>query len=285
MRIWLALAAAFFATHTAPALAERDPRSGAPLPPRKKHEIPSPITDRFYVRGIFYAPAVSTNLRVDPHNAAPGVTGTPLNAERDLGLDSRLHQGRMELMFRLRERNRLRIDFLETDRSANHLLSRTIIFGDQTFNVNERATTSLNWRMFGLTYTYSLYRNDRLEIGTGLGIHLLQAEARAEVPALQERERVSGAGAFPTIPVDIAWRISSRFALTARGQYFRAAQNNFDGWLADIHEDVQYRWKPNFAVGAGYSSIRATLHLNNINFPGGFTLNLRGPEAFFRVSF
>jgi hypothetical protein len=284
MRIWFALAAAFLAIHTAPALAERDPRSGAPLPPRKKREIPSPITDRFYVRGIFYSPAVSTNLHVDPHNAPAG-TGTPLNAERDLGLDGRLHQGRMELMFRLRERNRLRVDYFESDRSANHVLARTIIFGNQTFTTNTKVTSDLNWRMFGLTYTYSVYRSEWLEIGTGLGVYFLQAEARGEAPSLNERQDVSGAGAFPTIPIDVAWRISSRWALTGRGQYLRVALHHFDGWLADVHEDVQYRWKPNFALGVGYTQIRAKVDLNTGNFPGGFFLNFRGPEAFFRVSF
>ena len=285
MRIWLALAAALLSLHTAPALAERDPRSGAALPVNHERAIPSPITDRFYVRGTFYSPAANTGLHVNPHNAPPGVSGTAINAERDLGLNSRLYQGRMELMFRLRERNRLRVDFLEVDRSGDHLLSRTIVFGDETFLTNDRTLSSLDWRMFGLTYTYSLYRGERLEIGTGFGLHLLQAYAKGEVPARQERQEVSGAGAFPTIPIDLTWRISSRFAFTARGQYLRASVSDTNAWLADIHEDVQYRWKPNFAVGVGYSVLRAALSLHSSTFPGGFQFSLKGPDAFFRVSF
>jgi hypothetical protein len=286
MRIWLALAAAIFAVQTAaPARAERDPNSGAPLPPSEKHETPSPITDRFYVEGIYFAPHVNTQIRIDPHNAAPGVVGTSLNAERDLGLDSRLNQGRMELMFRLRERNKLRVDFLEVNRSATHQLAQAIDFGDQHFAPNSLVSSFIDWRIFGLTYTYSLYRSDRLEIGTGVGVYLLEAEARADVNATQQRQDVSGAGAFPTIPLDFAWRISRRWAVTARAQYLHAAVHNFDGWLADVHEDVQYRWKPNFAVGVGYSSIRAKLDLNTGNFPGGFSFSVGGPEAFFRVSF
>lgn len=286
MRIWFALAAAaFLGLSAAPALAERDPRSGAPLPPKKKREIPSPITDRFYVLGAYYAPHVITNIRINPRNAPVGVNGTPLNGERDLGWRSRLDQGRMELMFRLRDRNRLRVDFQEVDRAATHVIGRQITFGDQTFLATDPVTSSLDWRVFGLTYTYSFIRKDWLEIGTGLGIHLLEAEARGEVTARQQRQEVSGAGAFPTIPLDVTWRISRRWALTARGQYFRAALNNFDGWLADIHEDVQYRWKPNFALGMGYTSFRATLNLNTGSFPGGFNLSVKGPEAFFRISF
>ena len=112
MRIWFALAAAAFLTlSAAPALAERDPRSGAPLPPKKKRETPSPITDRFYVSGTYLPAHVSTTIRVDPHNAtALGLTGTSLSGERDLGWASRLDQGRIEFMFRLRDRSRTQVE-------------------------------------------------------------------------------------------------------------------------------------------------------------------------------
>jgi hypothetical protein len=38
-------------------------------------------------------------------------------------------------------------------------------------------------------------------------------------------------------------------------------------------------------VGAGYSIVRSALDLKESTFPGLFRLNVRGPEAFFRVSF
>jgi hypothetical protein len=286
MRIWLAsAAAAMFALRAAPALADRDPNSGAPLPPSENQPTPSPITDRFYVEGIYYAPHVKTQIRVDPQNAPPGVLGTTLSAEQVLGLPSRLNQGRVEMMFRLEQRNKIRVDFLEVDRSANHELAESINFGNETFPVNALLASEIDWRMFGVTYTYSIFHNDRFELGTGLGVDLLQADAQAQVNATEQRQNVSGAGAFPTVPLDFAFRISRRWSVTARAQYFHASLNNFDGWLADVHEDVQYRWENNFSLGVGYSSIRAKLALDTGNFPGGFSLSLEGPEAFFRVSF
>jgi hypothetical protein len=286
MRIWLAPAAvAIFALAAAPAFADKDPNSGAPLPPSKHPVTPSPITDRFYVRGIYWAPHAKTDLQVNPHNAPMGVVGTNLNAESDLGLASRLNMGRAEIMFRLKERNKIRLDFLDVDRTATHQITQPIDFGNETFPVAALVASEIDWRMFGITYTYEIFHNDRFELGTGLAVHLLQAQAEASVNATQQRQDVSGAGAFPTIPLDFALRISRRWSVTAHGQYFHAALSNFDGWLADIHGDVQYRWKPNFSLGVGYSTFRAKLALDTGNFPGGFQLSLTGPEAFFRVSF
>jgi hypothetical protein len=271
---------------TAPAFADRDhdPNSGAPLPPHR-HETPSPITDHFYIRGTFYDPQVRTHLRVDPSQAAPGVTGTPVNGENNLGLPDRLRQGRVEFMFRLRERSKVRVDYFEADRSGSKVLANDIVFGNQTFAGGQRTQTSLDWRQFDITYTYSLVRNDRFEVGTGVGIYFLQVDAIGQVPAQNQRQEVTAATPFPALPLDLTWRISSRWAATVRGAYLKATLSGFRGWYADSHEDIQYRWNPNLAIGLGYAAIRTSLTRRGGSFPGAFAMSISGPEAFVRFSF
>jgi hypothetical protein len=291
----LYLASALLALQVIPAHAQREPPpaerdrwSGAPIKPDKNRKTPSPITDRFYVRGTFFNPAISTTLRIDgasPGGGVPGTPGTVVSGEKDLGLDSRNPMGRIEIMFRLRERNRLRVDYFESNRRGDHAISRPILFGNESFLVNDRVTSSVQWRQFGLTYTFSALRTDRFELGLGLAVHFVEAEARGEVTARQLRQEVSGAGAFPTIPLDFTWRISRRFAMVARAQYLHASVNNFEGSMAEYHGDLQYRWKPNFSVGAGYTIMRSFLAVNDAHLPGFFRQNIRGPEGFFKVSF
>lgn len=286
MRNWLAVAAVIFGLPTAPAFADRDhdPNSGAPLPPHR-HETASPITDHFYIRGTFYDPQVRTHLRVDPSQAAPGVSGTPVNGENDLGLPDRLRQGRVEFMFRLRERSKVRVDYFEADRSGSKVLANDVVFGNQTFAAGQLTQTSLDWRQFDITYTYSLVRNDRFEVGTGVGIYFLQVDAIGQVPARNQRQEVTAATPFPALPLDLTWRISSRWAATVRGAYLKATLSGFRGWYADSHEDIQYRWNPNLAIGLGYAAIRTSLTRRGGSFPGAFAMSISGPEAFVRFSF
>ena len=286
MRNWLVVAAVILGVPTAPAFADRDhdPNSGAPLPPHR-HETPSPITDHFYIRGTFYDPQVRTNFRVDPSQAVPGVTGTPVNGENNLGLPNRLRQGRVEFMFRLRERSKVRVDYFEADRSGSKVLANDVVFGNQTFAAGQLTQTSLDWRQFDITYTYSLVRNDRFELGTGVGIYFLQVDAIGQVPARNQRQEVTAATPFPALPLDLTWRISSRWAATVRGAYLKATLSGFRGWYADSHEDIQYRWNPNFAIGLGYAAIRTSLTRRGGSFPGAFAMSISGPEAFVRFSF
>ncbi|MBV9344615.1 MAG: hypothetical protein JOZ03_06445 [Gammaproteobacteria bacterium] len=268
----------------APALAERDPQSGAPLPPQPR-DPGSPITDHFFIRGTYYAPQLRTNLRVDPSNPPPGVSGTPVNGESDLGLAQRLHRGRVEFMFRLRDRNRVRVDFLEVDRSASKTIARDIVFNNETFAAGQVVQSSLDWRQFDITYTYSFIRNRRFELGSGVALYFLEVDAIGAVPAQRQRQEVSAATPFPALPLDATWRLSSRWAVTARAAYLKATVSGFRGWYADQHEDLQYRCNPHFVLGLGYSSTRSSLTRRGGSFPGSANVSISGPEAFIRFSY
>ena len=284
MRIFRAVAAVLLVTQAMPALADRDPYSGAPLPPAT-HEPASPITDHFYIRAAFYTPKYNTNFRVDPTNAPPGTTGTPVNAENDLGLAHRERQGVVDFMFRLRDRNKVRVGYFESKRSGNQVLANDIVFGNQTFPAGELAQTSFDLEQFNITYTYSFIRNSRFEVGSGLALYFLQIDVIGQVQALSLRQEVTAATPFPALPLDLTWRLSSRWAATAQAAYLKVNTHDLSGWYLDTHADIQYRWANNFAVGAGYSSIRTDLTHRNGSFPGLVNLSISGPQLFARFSF
>ena len=284
MRIFRAVAAVLLVTQAMPALADRDPYSGAPLPPAT-HAPASPITDHFYIRAAFYSPKYNTSFRVDPTNAPPGTTGTPVNAENDLGLPHRVRQGVVDFMFRLRDRNKVRVGYFESNRSGSQVLANDVVFGNQTFPAGELAQTSFDLQQFNITYTYSFIRNDRFEVGSGLALYFLQIDTIGQVPAQGLRQEVTAATPFPALPLDLTWCLSCRWAATAQAAYLKVNTHNLSGSYQDTHADIQYRWVPNFVVGAGYASIRTDLTHRNGSFPGVVNMTIKGPQVFVRFSF
>lgn len=250
--------------------------------PKSERVIASPITDHFALSGSFFAGTATTDLHLD---SSAGVPGTVLSAERDLGLNSRLNQAQMELIFRLRQRHRLRVNYFKSDRNGDQALTRTISFGGQTFDDGDIVQSELNLTMLSFTYTYSVIRTERFEVGAGVGLHLLDAQARGMDETLDRNAQTSGSGPFPTFALDATWRISRRFAFTARGNYLSATVNGVSGALGDYHTDLQYRWTPNLVLGLGYEALRAQLEVTRSNLPSGFDFRTQGPELFFRVSF
>jgi len=280
MRFWLALTTSLLAVPLVQA-AERT-TSERSASHREPKVIPSPITDRLAVRGSYYTPTISTIMRVDSDDEE---LGTVFSGEDDVGLDDKLNQGRLEVIMRVKNRGRVRFDYFKADRFGDVILQKDILFRNEGFEAGERAITSLDWRMTAATFSYSLIRTDRFEVGVGLGMIAFEAEATEEVPTQERRDEASGTGIVPTAALDGTWRISSKWALTARGNYLSASSDRFEGSIEDYHADVQYRWKPNFAIGLGYSQFTADLELDDSDFTGFFNFEVKGPEIFFRASF
>jgi hypothetical protein len=299
MRLRFALSAMLFAVGLSAAqvaaAADEDkpsqpqrPRASDTLKPPKEHASSSPITDRFALRVLYWPASITTDLRLDQRN---GAAGTELSAENDLGIMDSKSEGRAELMFRLRERNRLRVDYMKLGRNGDKVLNQQIAFGNQTFNVTDRAQTLLEWRSLTFTYTRSVLYTDRFEAGLGLGISIIEARARGEVVARNIREHQEAVGAFPTIALDTTWRISKRWSFNLRGQRFSTSVNRFTGSLADYHGDVQWRWRENMAFGLGYTKQHTLVDVGKENgadpgdLTGRFDQKTRGPEFFLRASF
>jgi hypothetical protein len=277
----LATAGLLTVVHAASAAATTDKTPEAPV--NDGVTTPSPISDHFAVRGSYVLAKVSTDARVDA--TAAGLSGTPFSAERDLGLKDSSAQGRAEFLFRLRDRGRLRVGAFDLSRKGTVQLQRTLRYGDQTFNINDRVTTEFDWRGFDFTGTYSFFRSDRLELGAGLGLHVLQIDTTATVPARAVRESFDGSGPFPTVAFDGTWRMTRRFALTARVQGLDVKANSISARLVDWDAGVQFRWFPNLAVGLGYQSNYAHVDIPNEDPGGSVRFDVSGPEVFLRASF
>lgn len=274
-----ALCAAGFGAAAAVA-AEPPPARELLQPP--KTTIASPITDRLAVRGIFFAPRIATNVRND---ASDGTAGTPISAEDMLGMADKLNQGGIDLAFRMGERHRIRAMYYQMDRSGDAVLDETVRFGDEVYQVDDRVLSKMEVRQLDVVYTYSVLRREKVEIGLGLGVHLQQVEGELDAPATFQSEEDSSAGPFGTLAADGTWLFHRRFSLNARMNYFKADAEDVHGSYMNWHADVQFRWKRNFAVGAGWTYTRMFIDSIDEDESGRFRLEYKGPEVFIRASF
>lgn len=244
--------------------------------------VASPISDHFALDAGFFWGHVSTFGQFD---SGKGLIGTPLTAERDLGLTDQADQPRIEIMFRLENRNRLRVNFFDLRRNGETQLAQTILYGDQTFQAAQPLRSTIDWRQMDLTYTYSFLRSERFELGAGLGAHLIEAEATAQVPGTPQRVDYSQAGPFATLALDGTYLIATRWSLNARVNYMRLSVHSFTGELEDYHADVQYRWRRHFALGVSYEYSQAEVDIRNHDPSGIVRLRINGPQLFVRVSY
>jgi hypothetical protein len=237
------------------------------------------------VRGMFYRPAIGTTVRYDDADA--GTVGTVVSAEDTLGLADTRSQGWVDLMFRLTPRHRIQARYYQQTRHGSALLTENVEFGDEVFTpADGRIRSGIDLRQLDLSYTYSLLRREKVELGLGLGLHLLQFEGSISAPLRFETETLDAAGPFPTLAASGTWRITRRFSLNAEANYLTGSTNEVEAHYEAFNVDLQFRMKRNLAVGLGYSRTRyKTVSIDPDFFPGYFVLSHKGPEFFLRASF
>jgi hypothetical protein len=246
--------------------------------------IASPITDRLAVAGVFYMPTVATAMRYD--SPTTGMPGTVFSGEDTLLLDNKLNQGGVEFVFRMLQRHRIRVDFFKMTRSNDLVPNQVIRFGDNVYGAaGDSVHSLLDMRTLGLAYTYSFFRREKVELSAGLALHLLQAEGELAVPAKFIRDNFDVAGPFATLVFDGTWRFTRRFSANLQAQYLGGNVDTVDGSYSVYHGDVQFRARPNLAFGLGYSQTTLKITSTDIDLPGFFNFEHKGPQAFVRVSY
>lgn len=233
--------------------------------------------------------SAATSLRLDPSGGLPG---TFISGENDLGLQRSKVDPKFQIMLRAGARNRLRLDYFSLDRSATKVLARSasqgpIVFRNATLQNGDPVQTDLSLRALGITYGYSFWRTETLEIAGTIGINEIDisAQAKVETPTRHVNESEDRAGPVPTLGIDATWVASRRFYFDGRVQYLKVAVNQLRGSLGIYELDALYRFTPNVSFALGYSKVKAYLYCAQAAHGGLFDFGAKGPQLFVRVAF
>ncbi len=227
----------------------------------------------------------ATTLRAD---SSMGVTGTFIDGEDQFGLDKSDWEPKFQALVRVATRQRFSFDYFTLDRSGNSTVgANPIIFRDVTFVPGDPLQTNLSLRTLGITYEYSFWHSEAVEIAATVGLHAtdISASAKVQTETRHVIQTEDQAGPVPTVGIDATWVISKRFYVDGRAQYLDVHVDNLDGSLGLYEFEGLYRYRANLSFGAGYTEIRAHLASTRASQPGLFDFNTKGPELFFRVAF
>jgi hypothetical protein len=242
------------------------------------------LNDSFTLQAGIISSSNQTSVRYD---ASAGTPGTVVDGEKDLGLPPKKLIGNAELMFRMKKRHRIRIQtyYLPLDRQATTLLQKTINFGNTTYNVNDVVQSKLKMNVLAINYTYSIVKNDRVELGASLGFDVLGLQADATAVARLRTESEQRSAPAPLGGLDGALRISSRWYLEGRAQYVKADVQTVKGTFEAFQANLLYRMTPNVTFGLGYSGFKLDVSSDKTGDSGLFQLRSVGPQLFARVGF
>lgn len=253
------------------------------LPDRSSSRL---TADRFSLTAGVHALSARTTVRLD---ASDGTFGTTLSFENDLGVDGRSRSRDFTFAARLRERHRFEVEQFALHRSGSRSNTRTIRFGDDTFELGWELATFFDTDVLRLGYAYSLVRREYLELGIHAGLHVTDIEMgiRASlVPVTAQAEEFADATApLPVIGFQGAYQLASRWSLHGRAQIFRLDVDDFDGELNHVALAIEHDTFRHVGVGLAADFFEIDVNSKDSRLLGAFKFQFSGPRLYIHAHF
>jgi hypothetical protein len=121
--------------------------------------------DKLQLSGSATLLIYSTDLRIDPDSGS----GTTINIESGLGLQTTNLQPRVAGLFRLGKRNELELGFQWATRSSEKVLTDTLVVGDTAFAAGLRVAIKMTTSQAFLAYRFAFMARERTQLGLAWG--------------------------------------------------------------------------------------------------------------------
>jgi hypothetical protein len=122
--------------------------------------------DKLQLSGSATLLIYSTNLRIDPDSGS----GTTINIESGLGLETTNLQPRIAGRLRLGKRNELEVGFQWATRSSEKVLTDTLVVEDTTFAAGLHVAVNMTTSQAFLAYRFAFMARDRTQLGLGVAV-------------------------------------------------------------------------------------------------------------------
>ncbi len=233
--------------------------------------------DTFNARVGGYLSRFDTQIRADGET----IGGTPIDFERDLGLDQDSALAFIGLTWRPFEHHEFGLGYYRDDTSRTRRLQRDIVFDGTLYQTNTTIRTNYDFDSYELSYTWWALSRERWALGPRLGVvwysTSLSIELRLDVNGNDIggsiSDRVSADLPAPTIGAGWRWTPAEDWRIAADVGYFSANANDLDADVVFGRLGVEwYPWE-RFGFSLVYNVNDIGVDADKTSFTGD--LNLR----------
>ena len=194
--------------------------------------------------------------------APKGLAGAAIDLEDSLGLDEQTSTFVIAAQYRFNRRHSLGLTLTELDRSASRSIEQEIEWGDYIFRAEGKVDTTLDTRVFKLTYRYDFSDMDRLNAGFLAGLSTfdlgvtLSGEARLESDTGDEWVEgvVEGASFVAPVPVVgffLDYAVSPSWVIRFSADVVDLSISTHSGRVLEADFSIEYAVSDLFGIGAG----------------------------------
>ncbi len=224
----------------------------------------------------------NTSARVDSDN---GNSGSDVDMESELGLDSSTSVSRAGGYFWFTHRQRLDLSYFDLSRSASHKINETINFDDKTFQINTVVSTDNHLTITKLDYTFAFLNRDNWYLGVTGGLYVMQQRLTLSEPTVGSYSSEGLTAPLPVVGFRSDYAFGKHWNLRGAFQWFGLDTGDYAGHLTDTYLGVDYGFGKRFAVGLAYDAVSMNVEVNKTLLKGRLDWSYDGWLLYFKTDF
>jgi hypothetical protein len=251
------------------------------------------LKDRFVINVGLFVVGSKTNGSL---RGTANTTDQPINFDQAFGLDADTTRWRIDGLWRITPKHRLRFFYFNDDVSRTRTFNQNLEWGDYTFEANGAVTARLKRSVYVLDYEYAFLRRPNYEVAVSGGIHFddikLSLAGNAAVTANGVQQPATFTSKTSAIPAPMPvlgirgdWALSPHWYLEGSLQGFKISYQAFDGNWTDLRAGVTYMFNHHFGLGVGFERWATHTNISKADFNGRLNFGYQGGLIYFKGGF
>lgn len=231
--------------------------------------------DRFTFRIASYSVQnADTDILVADSDTGIGVA---YSFTDDFGGEDSATVPRIDVSYRFNDAHRLDFATFEIDRSGREVLLLEVDLGDQSYSIGETLVTDIDYKVFRVSYGYSFYRSDRVELGISAGLHLTTYDFDYRLEEGSSDDSADATGPLPMFGLRMSYALTPRWGVHFLSEsFYIEIDDAYKGSFSISEIDIEYRFNDYFTLGAGIARFSTDLDADDSGWKGSITDSHRG---------
>ena len=243
------------------------------------------LSDNFSASLGFFHAKIDSNI---------GVNGSrDIDLEDDLKFDDKTDIFLGGFKWRFTESLHVSLEYLEIDRDGQSVtINKDISWGNSSYTAGGQLKADTSVSVSRLFVGYSFVQSKQLEVGAGLGLHLMDFETELSGQATVNGTVVSNSvsntetlAPLPNLGFYAAYAFTPKVIVRGRADWLSVDTGDFSGSINSIVADVQYQAFNNVGFGIGYHYLSADVDIDTSSWKGHADYTYYGPKLFMTVNF
>jgi hypothetical protein len=235
-----------------------------------------------------YLAILNSNVTFGLGNLGAGIV---VNTEDALGLDTNtaVFRGDFRYRFGSTRRHNLVFDYMGFRRDGSKVLGSDIDIGDETIRVGTTIESKFDFDIFQLGYTYSFFKDDRIDLGVGAGVYVMPITFSLTAGGTGIVVDESLTAPLPVLKLTGDFALTQKWLLKAGMDVFYLKISDFEGSIIDTTVAAEYNaWKHvGFGLALDFFRVQVEAEDDNaypgVDFIGNINFGISGLLLYVKV--